>query len=119
MDIEAYLRAVEQRSTLRRQINSQLTALRGTHNSLKVAAGNIAASQPTLVIGPDPLAQVGPLLGEAASLSSRLGQNASQVATLEKALVEAEAAAQASRVRRVGIAIALLIGLLLYLYFKH
>jgi hypothetical protein len=119
MDIRAYVRAVEQRGALRRQINSQLAELRGTYNSLKGAAENASAGQPNLVIGPDPLAQVGPLLGEAASLAARLRQNASQVAGLEKALVEAEAAAHASLVRRVGIAVALLIGLALYIYFRH
>jgi hypothetical protein len=119
MDIGAYARAVEQRGALRRKIHKQLAELRGAYGSLKGAAETVSAGQPNLVIGSDPLSQVGPLVAEAASLSSRLRQNASQVAALEKELAEAEAAAGTAMARRVGIAIAVAIGLMLYFYFKH
>ena len=119
MDIGAYARAVEQRGALRQQINKQLAELRGAYGSLKGTAETVSAGQPNLVIGPDPLAQVGPLVAEATSLASRLRQNVSQVAALEKDLAEAEAAAEATQARRIGIAIAVAIGLALYFYFKH
>jgi len=119
MDSEAYVDAVEQRGALRQQIARRLAALGGAYGALKGAAGAASAGQPNLVIGPDPLEQVEPLVAEAASLTARLKQNAMQVAALEKDLADAEAAAEAALKRNLGIAIVVAAILALYFYFKH
>jgi site-specific recombinase XerC len=119
MDSEAYARALEQRGAQRRQINKRLAELRAARHALQADAGNIPAGPPTLVMGPDPLAQVGPLLSESAQLSAQLRRNAEQVATLEKDLIAARDRARAILMRTVGIGVALLAALALYFLFKH
>ena len=119
MDNEAYAHAVNQRGALRQRITRQLAALGSAYGALKGVAGTASPGQPDLVIGPDPLEQVEPLVAEAASLTARLKQNATQVAALEKDLADAEAAAEAALKRKVGIAIAVAVILALYFYFKH
>jgi hypothetical protein len=119
MDSEAYLHALSQRGALRQQITRQLAALGSAYGTLKGAAGTESAGQPDLVIGPDPLEQVDPLVTGAASLTARLKQNATQVAALEKDLADAEAAAEAALKRNLGIAIVVTVIVALYFYFKH
>ena len=119
MDSEAYFHAINQRGGLRQRIIKQLAALGSAYGALKGAAGTASPGQPNLVIGPDPLEQVEPLVAEAASLTARLQQNAAQVAALEKDLAAAEAAAEAAVKRNVVIAIVVAAILALYFYFKH
>jgi hypothetical protein len=119
MDFEAYVNAFKQRRALRQQINNRLVELREAAHSLQAAAGNISDGRSTLVAGPDPLAQVSPLVGEAAQLSAQLQRNAEQVAALQSDLTDAQAKARAALMRTVGIGVVLLAGLVVYLFFKH
>jgi hypothetical protein len=119
MDSEAYLHTLNQRGALRQRITRQLAALGNAYGALKAAAGTASPGQPNLVIGPDPLEQVDPLVAEATELTARLNQNAAQVAALEKDLADAEAAAKAALKRNLRIAIVVTVIVALYFYFKH
>ena len=119
MDSEAYLHTLNQRGALRQRITRQLAALGNAYGALKAAAGTASPGLPNLVIGTDPLEQVDPLVAEAAELTARLNQNATQVAALEKDLAEAEAAGKAALKRNLKIAIVVTVIVALYFYFKH
>jgi hypothetical protein len=58
-------------------------------------------------------------VAEAAELTARLKQNATQVAALEKDLADAEAAAKATLKRNLRIAVVVTVIVALYFYFKH
>ena len=119
MDSEAYLHTLNQRGALRQRITRQLAALGNAYGALKAAASTGSPGQPNLVIGPDPLEQVDPLVAEATELTARLKQNTAQVAALEKDLADAETAAKAALKRNLRIAIVVTVIVALYFYFKH
>jgi hypothetical protein len=119
MDSEAYLHTLNQRGALRQRITKQLAALGNAYGALKAAAGTASPGQPNLVVGPNPLEQVDPLVAEATELTARLKQNAAQVAALEKDLADAGEAAKATLKRNLKIAVVVTVIVALYFYFRH